>query len=360
MKIAISTGGGDCPGLNAVIRGVVRAAVFQYGWEVIGIRDGLDGLVHGWDPVPLGLDQVKGILSRGGTIIGTTNKGNPFRYVFEENGRHVVRDVSAQVVDNFHRTGAEALVMVGGDGTLAIGKQLLDFGVPCVFVPKTIDCDVAATDSTFGYHTAVSIVTEALDRLHTTAESHRRAMVVEVMGRYAGWIALEAGIAGSADVILLPEIPYDLDAVFSLLERRKTLGRNFSVVVVAEGALPKEGSRTVAVAAGNNVGVERLGGVGAVVADQIQQGLGIETRTVVLGHVQRGGSPTHTDRILGSRFGVEAVELIRQGAFGQMVALKGQKIISVPVEQAINHLRLVDPDGQLVGTAEALGICCGR
>jgi len=360
MKIAISTGGGDCPGLNAVIRGVVRAAVYQHGWEVIGIRDGLDGLVHGWEPVPLGLDQVKGILSRGGTIIGTTNKGNPFSYEFEENGNQVLRDVSAQVVENFRKSGAEALVMVGGDGTLGIGQRLMGLGVPCVFVPKTIDCDVAATDSTFGYDTAVSIVTEALDRLHTTAESHRRAMVVEVMGRYAGWIALEAGIAGSADVILLPEIPYDLDAVFGMLERRKQLGRNFSVVVVAEGALPKQGSRTVKVAAGNNAGVERLGGVGAVVAEQIHQGLGIETRTVVLGHVQRGGTPTHTDRILGSRFGVHAVELIRRGAFGQMVALKGQEIVSVPVEQAIDHLRLVEPDGQLVGTAEALGICCGR
>lgn len=360
MKIAISTGGGDCPGLNAVIRGVVRAAVYQYGWEVIGIRDGLDGLVHGWEPMMLGLDQVKGILSRGGTIIGTTNKGNPFRYEFEETGGKVIRDVSAVVIDNFRKTGADALVMVGGDGTLSIGKQLLDLGVPCVFVPKTIDCDVAATDSTFGYHTAVSIVTEALDRLHTTAESHRRAMVVEVMGRYAGWIALESGIAGSADVILLPEIPYDLEAVFDKLDRRRSLGRNFSVVVVAEGAMPKSGSRTVAVSAGHNAGVERLGGVGAVVADQIHQGLGIETRNVVLGHIQRGGSPTHTDRILGSRFGVEAVELIRRRAFGQMVALKGQEIVSVPVEQAINQLRLVDPEGQLVATAEALGICCGR
>ncbi|TYP00156.1 6-phosphofructokinase [Geothermobacter ehrlichii] len=360
MKIAISTGGGDCPGLNAVIRGVVRSAIYQYGWEVIGIRDGLDGLVHGWDPIPLGLDQVKGILSRGGTIIGTTNKGNPFCYELEENGRKVVRDLSARVVENFRKTGADALVMVGGDGTLGIGKRLMELGIPCVFVPKTIDCDVAATDTTFGYHTAVHIVTEALDRLHTTAESHRRAMVVEVMGRYAGWIALEAGIAGSADVILLPEIPYDLDAVFHKLETRKKLGRNFSVVVVAEGALPKEGSRVVAVSAEQNAGVERLGGVGAMVAHQIEQGLGIETRTVVLGHVQRGGTPTHTDRILGSRFGVGAVELIRRKEFGKMVALRGQQIVSVPVKDAINHLRLVDPDGQLVATAEALGICCGR
>ncbi|ORJ59316.1 6-phosphofructokinase [Geothermobacter hydrogeniphilus] len=360
MKIAISTGGGDCPGLNAVIRGVVRSAIFRYGWEVIGIRDGLDGLVHGWEPIPLGLDQVKGILSRGGTIIGTTNKGNPFRYEVEENGTRVVHDLSARVLDNFRATGAEALIMVGGDGTLGIGRQLMDLGIPCVFVPKTIDCDVAATDSTFGYHTAVGIVTEALDRLHTTAESHRRAMVVEVMGRYAGWIALESGIAGSADVILLPEIPYDLDAVFNKLEGRKKLGRNFSVVVVAEGALPKEGSRTVAVAAETDGRAERLGGVGQVVAQQIEEGLGIETRTVVLGHVQRGGTPSHTDRILGSRFGVEAVELIRRGEFGRMVSLKGQEIVSVPVADAIDNLRLVDPDGQLVATAEALGICCGR
>ncbi|GAB4554324.1 MAG: 6-phosphofructokinase [Geothermobacteraceae bacterium] len=360
MKIAISTGGGDCPGLNAVIRGVVRAAVYQYGWEVVGIRDGLDGLVHGWDPVPLGLDQVKGILSRGGTIIGTTNKGNPFAYEVEENGKKVLKDLSDKVLENWRKLGADALVMIGGDGTLGIGRKLMQKGIPAVFVPKTIDNDVGATDATFGYHTAVHIVTEALDRLHTTAESHRRAMVVEVMGRYAGWIALEAGIAGSADVILMPEIPYDLDAVFHKIEGRKKLGRNFSVVVVAEGAIQKEGTRVVKVAADDNAGIERLGGIGAVVARQIEEGLGIETRTVVLGHVQRGGTPTHTDRILGSRFGVQAVELIRNREFGKMVALKGQEIVSVPVERAIDNLRLVDPDSQLVRTAEALGICCGR
>ncbi len=360
MKIAISTGGGDCPGLNAVIRGVVRSAIYQYGWEVVGIRDGLDGLVHGWDPVPLGLDQVKGILSRGGTIIGTTNKGNPFAYEVEEDGKKVLKDLSDKVLENWQKLGADALVMIGGDGTLGIGRKLMQKGIPTVFVPKTIDNDVGATDATFGYHTAVHIVTEALDRLHTTAESHRRAMVVEVMGRYAGWIALEAGIAGSADVILLPEIPYDLDAVFHKIEGRKKLGRNFSVVVVAEGAIQKEGTRVVKVAADENAGVERLGGIGAVVARQIEEGLGIETRTVVLGHVQRGGTPTHTDRILGSRFGVQAVELIRNREFGKMVALKGQEIVAVPVENAIDNLRLVDPDSQLVRTAEALGICCGR
>jgi len=358
--IAILTGGGDCPGLNAVIRGVVRAAVFKRGWKVLGIADGFDGLVH--DPVIqiLDMNTVRGILPRGGTILGTSNRGNPFAYPQKQNGEVSLVDVSARVLTNFRQIGADSLIAVGGDGTLKIARRFNDLGMPVVGVPKTIDNDLCGTDVTFGYNSAVGVVTEALDRLHSTAESHNRVMVVEVMGRDAGWIALESGIAGSADVILIPEIPFDLERVCQAIVDRKNRGSRFSIVVVAEGAFPSGGSRIVQATAGENLGVERLGGMGRYVADEINRRLDIETRVVVLGHVQRGGSPSPFDRILGSRFGTKAVELVEQERFGQMVALRGRSVIAVPIEEAVGSLNLVDPDGELVGAAEDLGIMIGR
>jgi len=358
--IAILTGGGDCPGLNAVIRGVVRAAVLKRNWKVLGIADGFDGLVDGPRIIPLDMAAVKGILPRGGTILGTSNRGNPFAYPVEEGGEVKLMDVSRRVVENFHKVGAEALIAVGGDGTLKIARQLNDQGMPVVGVPKTIDNDLRGTDVTFGYNTAVGVVTEALDRLHTTAESHNRVMVVEVMGRDAGWIALESGLAGSADVILIPEIPFDMEKVCQAILARKARGSRFSIVVVSEGAFPAGGGKIVQLTADQNLGVERLGGMGQWVAAEIARRLEIETRTVVLGHVQRGGTPSPFDRILGSRFGTKAVELVEQGCFGQMVALRGREVEAVAIEEAVGQLNLVDPWGGLIRTAEDLGVMVGR
>lgn len=358
--IAILTGGGDCPGLNAVIRGVVRAAVLKRNWKVLGIADGFDGLVDGPRIIPLDMAAVKGILPRGGTILGTSNRGNPFAYPVREGGEVKLVDVSRRVVENFRKVGAEALIAVGGDGTLKIARQLNDQGMPMVGVPKTIDNDLRGTDVTFGYNTAVGVVTEALDRLHTTAESHNRVMVVEVMGRDAGWIALESGLAGSADVILIPEIPFDMEKVCQAILARKARGSRFSIVVVSEGAFPAGGGKIVQLTADQNLGVERLGGMGQWVAAEIARRLGIETRTVVLGHVQRGGTPSPFDRILGSRFGTKAVELVEQGCFGQMVALRGRRVEAVAIEEAVGELNLVDPQGELIRTAEDLGVMVGR
>ena len=358
--IAILTGGGDCPGLNAVIRGVVRSAILKRGWRVIGIEDGFDGLVGEPRCRELTLDSVRGILPRGGTILGTSNRGNPLAYPVEENGETRLIDLSSEVVETFKRIGADALIAVGGDGTLKIARALQEKGVPMVGVPKTIDNDLRGTDVTFGYNTAVGIVTEALDRLHTTAESHHRVMVVEVMGRDAGWIALESGLAGSADVILIPEIPFDLNVVCEAIQQRKVHGSKFSIVVAAEGAFSAEGKKVVKVPEAENRGVERLGGIGAFVAAEISRRIHVETRVVVLGHVQRGGTPSPFDRILGSRFGVKAVELIEQGRYGRMVSLRGRQICDVDIVDAVDSLNRVEPDGDLVKSAEALGITLGR
>jgi len=358
--IAILTGGGDCPGLNAVIRGVVRSAVGKHGWRVIGIEDGFEGLVGKIRWRELTLDSVRGILPRGGTILGTSNRGNPFSYPVEVNGKVELRDVSDQIIQGFRELGADVLIAVGGDGTLKIAQGLFEKGLPVVGVPKTIDNDLRATDVTFGYRTAVAIVTEALDRLHTTAESHQRAMVVEVMGRDAGWIALESGIAGSADVILIPEIPYRVERICQAIERRWKQGSRFSILVVAEGAKPIDGEKILQKSAAENLGIERLGGIGHTVAYQLGRCLDMETRVVTLGHLQRGGTPDAYDRILASRFGVKAVDLIARQLFGRMVALRGRQVIDVEIASAVSQLNLVDPDGELVTTAESLGIMLGR
>jgi len=359
-RIAILTGGGDCPGLNAVIRGVVKSAILGRGWEVIGIEDGFDGFLHPEKCRVLGLDDVSGILPRGGTILGTTNRGNPFSFPIMREGKVELVDVSDEVLSRIKQLDISGLIVVGGDGSLKIAQELMRRGVPIVGVPKTIDNDLLETDVTFGYNTALETATEALDKLHSTAESHHRVMVLEVMGRYAGWIALESGIAGGADVILIPEIPYDIEKVCSAIVARGRRGKRFSVIVVAEGALPKGGDRVVREPAGGKSVVERLGGVGDQISRELGGFLEMDIRVTVLGHLQRGGSPSTFDRCLGSRFGVKAVELIEMGAFGQMACLKGRHITSVPIEDAVRSLNLIDPAGEMVRHAEALGIMLGR
>jgi 6-phosphofructokinase 1 len=359
-RIGILTGGGDCPGLNAVIRGVVRAAVLEHHWEVLGIQDGFDGLLRADAHRMLYSHDVRGIQARGGTILGTSNRGNPLHYPVLVNGKMVFKDVSGEIVRNIARLGVDCLVTVGGDGTMKITQALFEKGVKVVGVPKTIDNDLEATDVTFGFNSAVNTATDALDKLHTTAESHHRILVLEVMGRDCGWIALEAGIAGGADVILIPEIPFDLGEICDHIETRKRTGSRFSIVVVAEGAYAAGGEKIYEKQPGADGTPGRLGGIAKWVADKISLCTSLETRVAVLGHLQRGGMPTTFDRILATRFGVEAVNLIAAGKFGHMVCLKGRRIESVPITAAIHGIKRVDPKGQLVRTAEALGIELGR
>jgi len=359
-RIGILTGGGDCPGLNAVIRGVVRAAVLRHGWEVYGILDGFDGLLKKNAYRKLDSKDVRGLQLRGGTILGTSNRGNPLHYPVKTGNRIVFKDVTNDIVKNIKRLGIDVLVTVGGDGTMKITNAIYEKGVPVVGVPKTIDNDLGATDVTFGFNSAVSTATDALDKLHTTAESHHRVLVVEVMGRDCGWIALEAGIAGGADVILIPEIPFDLGKICDHIRQRKMSGSRFSIVIVAEGAYPKGGRKVYEKEPDPDGTPGRLGGIGKWVANQISLCTQLESRVAVLGHLQRGGTPTTFDRILATRFGVEAVNLISQGKFGYLVCLKGRQIKSAPIKTAIKKLKRVDPNGQMVKTAEALGIEFGR
>ena len=354
MKIAISTGGGDAPGLNAVIRGAVLAAVHR-GWECVGIRKGYDGLLGQEQLVPLGPAEVRGITHLGGTILGTTNRGDPFHWRERlPDGTWVEHDRSEELVRAFRAHGIGALIAIGGDGSLRIARHLLDKGVALVGVPKTIDNDVGGTVATFGFDTAVQTATEAIDKLHSTAESHERVMVVEVMGRHAGFIALSAGLAGSADVILIPEIPYDIDRVCEKVRQREAAGRHFSMVVVAEGAVAKGGEEVYL-----DAERRRLGGVGDRVARAIEKKTGKETRTLVLGHLQRGGSPTTFDRLLGLRFGAAAVRLIAEGKFGHMVALDPPTIVSVPLDEALAAPKRVPLDSDSIATARDLGISLG-
>ncbi len=331
-RIGILTGGGDCPGLNAVIRAVVRKSI-QYNWEIIGIKNGWKGLIDG--EIELLTDySVSGILPKGGTIIGTS-RTNPFKNEEDAN----------KIIENIKKFGIDALVAIGGDDTLSVALKLYQMGMPVVGIPKTIDNDLSCTDYTFGFDTAVSIVTEAIDRLHTTAESHHRVMILEVMGRHTGWIATVAGIAGGADEILIPEVPFDIDEVCGFLRERYGRGKKFSIIVVAEGARPK-GMETFITK--NNVkddfGHVRLGGIGHFLAEEIEKRMNVETRVTVLGYVQRGGTPTAHDRVLATRFGVAAVELIKNSDYGKMVALKGDKIIPVELKDAVSIPKLVDMD----------------
>ena len=355
--IAISTGGGDCPGLNAVIRAATRSAILNHGWRVIGITDGFDGLIWPERSCELTLDSVSGILPRGGTILGTTNRGNPFKYKVTENGREVVRDMAPQVIDNARKLGIDATIVIGGDGTQAIGLELFRRGMKVVGVPKTIDNDLSATDVTFGFDTALHTCTDAIDKLFSTAESHHRVMVVEVMGRDAGWIALEAGLAGGAHVILIPEIPFDIQKVCDFIIRRDAAGKKFTIVVVAEGIKP--GADLEARYEQEKRRYPRAGAAGNLVGDALGMCTKKDVRVTVLGHVQRGGSPSPFDRILSTRFGAEAVELIARGEFGKMVALRGARIATVDIAEACGAMKLVHPDGELVRMAKAIGVCFG-
>ncbi len=358
-QIGVLTGGGDAPGLNAVIRALTKSAILRHRLRVIGIMDGFSGLVD-LKTEELELRDVRGILPKGGTILGTTNRGNPFKYVERlSDGTERIIDASGIVKENFTRLGLDALVVIGGDGTLAIGRELMEqHGIPVVGVPKTIDNDLARTDRTFGFATAVGVATEALDRLHTTAESHHRIMLLEVMGREAGWIALHSGIAGGADVILIPEIPFSLEPVIAKIWARQNRGSAFSIVVVAEGAHSKDGDQ-VFQSVDPVTGWKRLGGLSYQLAPVLQDKTGHEVRVTVLGHIQRGGTPAPLDRILGTRFGCEALNLVMRGEFGNMVALNGEDIVAVPLAEATNRLKLVDPQGQLVANARALGVVFG-
>ncbi len=358
--IAILTGGGDAPGLNAVIRAAVKTATIHYGDRVLGIPDGYDGLVKKSEPRPLDSSAVAGLLYRGGTILGTSNRGDPYHYPVDIGGKIVKKDMSGALLERLRELAVDALIVIGGDGSLTIARDLHKQGAPVVGVPKTIDNDISATDVTFGFDTAITTATEALDKLHTTAESHHRVMVLEVMGRDAGWIALECGIAGGADVILIPEIPFSYDAICDKIATRSLTGRKFSIVVVAEGACPQNGDRVLQETAEQTHGLVRLGGISFAVGNEIARRLQMETRVTVLGHIQRGGKPSTFDRLLATRLGVEAVHLVAKGEFGYMVALRGTRIISVPLAQAVGRQKVVDPEGQLVKTAEVTGICLGR
>ena len=354
-RIGVLTGGGDAPGLNAVIRAVVKAAT-NCNVQVLGLEDSFDGLIEPDRSRILKPRDVTGILRIGGTILGTTNRGNPFAYPVATSGGK--QDYSDRCIVMFHTLRLDALVVIGGDGTLGIAYEFFKRGIPLVGVPKTIDNDIVETTNTFGFDTAVSFATDAIDRLHTTAEAHHRVMVVEVMGRYAGWIALYAGVAGGADVILIPEIPYDLTKVAEQIRHRDTYGARFSIVVVAEGAKPVGGRVTIA-KEGTPAIAERLGGVGAVVAAQLEDLTGKETRYVVLGHLQRGGAPTSFDRVLATRFGSRAVELLLNGEFGMMVAFHPPDIVAVPLEKIVGRTRNVPLDFDVVRTARAMGISLG-
>ncbi len=336
-RVGIMTGGGDCPGLNAVIRAVTRKGMNVYGYEVVGVLEGWRGILERLS-IPLDLNAVSGILPKGGTILGTS-RTNPLK---GENGQQVV-------IDRMNQMGLDALIVIGGEDTIGVAKSLYDEGMPVVGVPKTIDNDLAGTDQTFGFDTATNIVMEAIDRLHTTAESHNRVMVVEVMGRHTGWIAVEAGIAGGADMVLIPEVPFDLNEVCQTLRKRHNRGKTFSIVVVAEGARVAmeedvEGSLVIQSTEKDAFGHVRLGGVGNLLGREIENRTGFETRVTVLGHIQRGGSPTAFDRILGTRFGIAAIDLVHQEDFGKMVALRGMEIVSIDLQDAVEKLRTVDMD----------------
>lgn len=334
MRIGVLTGGGDCPGLNAVIRAIVRKSIKDNNYEIIGILEGWHGLLEG-KYIKLDREQVAGIVHRGGTII-KTSRTNPLK----------VKDGITKIIKNIESAGIDVLIAIGGEDTLGVAKKLFDHGIKIIGIPKTIDNDITGTDYTFGFDTAVNIAMEAIDRVHTTAESHNRVLVVEVMGRHSGWIAIESGLAGGADVILIPEKPFDVDSVCQIIKKRHAEGKDFSIVVVAEGAKFKvkadeDGTYILQDMEKDAFGHVRLGGIGNVLAKEIEKRTGFESRVVILGHVQRGGSPTAFDRVLSTRFGVAAVELIEKGDFGKMVALKGNQIISLPLENALTQIKTV-------------------
>lgn len=356
-RLGILTGGGDCPGLNAVIRAVAKGALYGYGTEVVGFNNGFKGLVEN-EAWLIHEEAVSGILHRGGTILGTTNRDNPFQFrVVGEDGQVSYEDYSREAVRNIERWELNGLIVVGGDGSLALAHRFSSLGVPVIGIPKTIDNDLLATEVTFGFDTAAATATEAIDKIHTTAESHHRAMVVEVMGRNAGWIALQAGMAGGGDIILIPEIPFRYEAIIEKIKQRRARGKKFSIIVVAEGAFPEGGRPVYQEVAG---GTPRLGGIGPAVAREIETRTEMESRATVLGHLQRGGTPSCFDRVLATRFGAEAVKLAHNGCWNEMVCLQAGEIKSVPLQEAVAVTRRIDPGCQQVQAALAVGTSFGQ
>lgn len=359
-RVGVLTGGGDCPGLNAVIRAVTKAAITNCGWTVLGIEDGFLGLIRN-RMRRLELSDVSNILTRGGTILGTSNKADPSRFVVatDPDGNPVYEDVTNRVIEHVQERGLDAIICIGGDGTMSGAAKLIERGVPCIGVPKTIDNDLMHTEVTFGFHTAVATATEALDRIHTTASSHHRVMLVEMMGRNAGWLTLYAGAASGADVILIPEIPFDLDVVCESCLYRSRHGKAFTIVAVSEGARPKGGTVVVDRVVKDSPDPIRLGGVSQVLSEQIEARTKLECRATILGHVQRGGTPVAYDRVLGTRFGYEAIQLAQEGKFNQLVVMQHGEFTHVPIQEVADKQRMVPIDDPLVRTCRAVGVSFG-
>jgi len=357
-RIGVLTGGGDCPGLNAVIRAVVKTADNDYDVHVIGFKDGYEGLIEN-RYMELSIKDVSGILTHGGTILGTSNKADPFHYPVLEGEEYIYLDRSSQAIRNFEALGLDALLAIGGDGTMAASARLIEKGLPIVGIPKTIDNDLWGTDVTFGYDSAVTTATDAVDKIHTTAQSHHRVMIIEVMGRYAGWLALASGLAGGGDIILMPEFPYDIEAVCNAVKTRNAAGKRFSIVVVGEGARAMGGEIVVDQKIETSPDAIRLGGVSRQVAAQITGLTNIESRVTILGHLLRGGSPTAYDRLLATLYGTSAVKMVMDGQIGSMVAMINGSIGSTPISEVAGKLRLVTPEHPLIKAALSLGICVG-
>lgn len=358
MKLGVLTGGGDCPGLNAVIRAVVKTAVSDYDMEVVGFLDGYEGLIENRYRT-LKSSDVSGILALGGTILGTSNRADPFHYPVLQGDEYIYLDRSSQALQNFERLGLDALIAIGGDGTMAASNGMAQKGLNIIGVPKTIDNDLYGTDQTFGFDSAVASATDAIDKIHTTAQAHHRVMIVEVMGRYAGWLALASGVAGGGDIILIPEVPYHIDVIVDKIRSRNRKGRNFSIIVIGEGAKPEGGEMVVKKVVKNSPDQLRLGGISYQLAAQIEGIANIETRVTILGHLLRGGTPTAFDRLLASQFGCEAVRLADAGKFGQMVALRGGLIDSIPIVEAAGRIRKVSYDTPLLKAAVSLDTSMG-
>lgn len=357
-RIGILTGGGDCPGLNAVIRAVSKTADNEFDMDVIGFNDGFEGLILN-NYQHLDDEDVSGILTRGGTILGSSNRADPFRYPVLQNDEYVFLDRSSQCLKNFQALGLECLIAIGGDGTMAVSHKLIEKGLPIIGVPKTIDNDIVGTDVTFGFDTASQIATDAIDRIHTTAQSHHRVMVVEVMGRYAGWLALASGLAGGGDIILLPEFPYNIEAVCDQIKLRNSRGKKFSIVVVGEGAKPKGGEMVVQKIIEESPEKVRLGGISHQVAQQIENKISVECRVTILGHLLRGGSPTSRDRMLATVYGCKAVRMASRGEYGRMVVLNKNELDSISIKKIAGKSRLVTPDHRWVKAALGLGLSLG-
>jgi 6-phosphofructokinase 1 len=357
-RIAILTGGGDCPGINAVIRAVAKRAIYEKGMEVIGIEDGYHGIInHRYRK--LRYDDVSGILTLGGTILGTSKTANPYRYAIKKGRRIEFQNLSKRTIQNIKQLDLTCLVCIGGDGTLGIAYRLFKDGIPIIGIPKTIDNDLRGTDIAFGFDSAVSIATEGIDRVHTTAQSHHRVMIIEVMGHRAGWIALYSGVAGGGDIILIPEIPYDIDIITEKVKERNRKGKRFSIVVVAEGAKPKGGDVVIQRIVKESSDPIRLGGIGFVLGEEIEKITGLETRTVVMGHLLRGGSPTPFDRILATRLGTKAVEMIVNKEFGSMVGVKGDSLASIPLKEVAKGPKIVPLNHPMIKAARSIGTCFG-